>query len=1106
MGLGGHTSRSVSLRHGFVVPTVIGALVLGLSIAPHKFDAPAFASSSCPGSMEGSGTEADPCKVTTAEQLNQVRNGLDLNYLQTAVIDLISFENWVPIGSANNDTHGFTGVFDGGTFAISNLTVSRPGGEYVGLFGAARGDSIIRNVRLENVSVFGEKRVGSIAGRTRGEVLNSSASGTVRAEEERVGGLVGQGSGDANLAGELVFIGDVTGGTIRSVSGASQGIGGIVGRMSGNTSVSVAYVRGTVSGNNAGGIAGSSSTNPSTLSSMFAAVEIKKTRPEDSLGGAVVGRVDHCDDGIADSAYWDTDLFPRAYGITEPDPDEGGTCPPTLDAVGLTTAQMTGKAAETNMDKLFEGSTPWRSVAIPEDGYPVFEWQRGEEIEVTVSVQDGDSGPVSGAAIRFASGDSLFGDVTGATGTAGQFTTKVYSVPHQAVSATATIAGESLTSSAGGPFVAGDTKTLTLSLSNVTVGTATSDVTTTNEVVNGVNRRTFTAAGPNATLSATQLRDGLLGGNVTIVASGNITLSNWSAPTLGETRQLVLQAGENVTTSTTVGLNGTNNPVVVSATAGGNVSLSALSATRVGDLDAGGFIRVTTETGNLTLTGVMSSGASTTSALILGAGTSSAVRDETGGDLVVSVPQGKTINQMFIVGPSGSSQLFTGAIDNSITGLIGTARFSALFSDTPSPAIQPNTRTVFVRGPDTPGGPKLSTASEDNDPAPPPRTNRRDPAPDVVAEPRVIPRQARLTSGPPDTSPVAQPVVSLGREFNPNVPPKATVNGVPINLLKTPVGSDAVSIIAGAFQFGVRVNDGGEVQTGTPSQSPELVMPRGRSVAVSGNGSFSGSFVQLWLPGTSNDSRELARIPVGADGTFASDVNFEAGTSELPVPIGRQVLQVVGYDEQGNQTVVDFTINIGQGVPSPEPNRQVGVLPDLSAGQSLATSGGLPDSASVTGVPQTGSVVVEGNSWIISVNADRDNGLVENTESGVLVRLNPSSVASWSGSGFMPATLATVWLFSEPTLLATVAIDENGEFSSEFLVDARLISPGEHTLQAQGVGSDGYIKAANLGVLVEQPVELTIESASGLLWWVVGGFLLVLTFLIFFVAVRRRRA
>jgi len=375
----------------------------------------------------------------------------------------------------------------------------------------------------------------------------------------------------------------------------------------------------------------------------------------------------------------------------------------------------------------------------------------------------------------------------------------------------------------------------------------------------------------------------------------------------------------------------------------------------------------------------------------------------------------------------------------------------------------------------------------------------------VVPAPTVTPRPTRMIPQTPSANPVSQPVVRPAFGFDPDAPARGTIGGVATNVSNTPRGSAGVSVVAGAFQFGVSLNgaEGAEVHTETPSRSPELFMPRGQSAAVSGSGSYPGSFVQLWLP-NGTTSRELARIPVRSDGTFTSEVSFAAGSLEMPVPIGRQVLQVVGYDERGNQTVVDMTINIGQGAPAPEPNRQVGELPTLAAGQSLGTSGGMPEIVSVTGLPDSGSVVVEGGGWVVSVSADRDNGVVENTAGNVLVRLDQSSMGTTSGSGFLPGTLATVWLFSEPTLMATVTVDENGEFTSEFLVDARLIAPGEHTLQIQGVGTDGYVKAANLGVLVEQPVDLTTENASGLLWWALGVFALALV-LVFLLIARRRR-
>ena len=428
-------------------------------------------------------------------------------------------------------------------------------------------------------------------------------------------------------------------------------------------------------------------------------------------------------------------------------------------------------------------------------------------------------------------------------------------------------------------------------------------------------------------------------------------------------------------------------------------------------------------------------------------------------------------------------------------GSVGTAVVTATFTPSDTSTYQSATTTFTVTVSSAGGGGGSSSTSSSRVVSSPP------PAPTIS------PRQTRLTIVGPNTDPVPRPVERLGLVFDPNAPSRATVGGAPANLVKTPVGSKYLSIAAGAFQFGVSLADadGAEVQTDTPSQSPELFVPRGQSAAVSGKGSYPGSFVQLFLPGNGDDSRELARIPVGSDGTFSSDLSFQAGALELPVPIGRQVLQVVGYDELGNQTVVDMTVNIGQGVPAPEPNREAGALPALTAGQSLATSGGIPETVSVTGVPEAGNVVVEGAGWVINVNADRDNGVVETTEGNVFVRLNPSSVGTTSGSGFLPGTLATVWLFSEPTLVATVSVNDAGEFSAEFLVDARLIPPGEHTLQVQGVGSDGYIKAANLGVLVEEPVELTTESASNMLLWVVGVFLLALVLPLFVLARRRRR-
>ncbi|MDA8887415.1 cytochrome c-type biogenesis protein CcmH [Pontimonas sp.] len=106
----------------------------------------------------------------------------------------------------------------------------------------------------------------------------------------------------------------------------------------------------------------------------------------------------------------------------------------------------------------------------------------------------------------------------------------------------------------------------------------------------------------------------------------------------------------------------------------------------------------------------------------------------------------------------------------------------------------------------------------------------------------------------------------------------------------------------------------------------------------------------------------------------------------------------------------------------------------------------------------------------------------------------------------MPGTTASVWMFSDPTLLGTVTVAEDGSFTTEFQMDSTYLPVGTHTLQVQGVGADGYIKAANLGVEVQEPVELTTQSATGLLWWGLGFLVALLAILFVFFLLRRKRA
>ena len=367
----------------------------------------------------------------------------------------------------------------------------------------------------------------------------------------------------------------------------------------------------------------------------------------------------------------------------------------------------------------------------------------------------------------------------------------------------------------------------------------------------------------------------------------------------------------------------------------------------------------------------------------------------------------------------------------------------------------------------------------------------------VPAQPTPIPR---LFSAPVRILPE--------RGFDPDAGSKARIAGQPATVTKRPLGDGGLSVEAGAFQLGITMATPEASAPSAPSSGSrsDVSIPTGQSTKVTGGGLLPGSNLQVWLPGvTGENPLELARIPVKGDGTFESELSFTARQSETPLPIGRQVLQVTGFDEDGNQTVVDMTINIGQGAPAPEPNRAVNSLPDLAPGQSLATSAGTPETVTIEARPEDREVAVLSGEWSFMVSLPEEAGVVEDAGSGAIVTLIQARTATVSGDGFQPDTRVDIWLFSDPTLLGSLIVSADGSFTGEVYLDVRYAIPGEHTLQLQGVADDGFIKAANLGVVVQEPVEFTTENASSLLLWVGLAVILLLLAVLIGVTIGRRR-
>ncbi|MEP9380662.1 MBG domain-containing protein [Aquabacter sp. CN5-332] len=182
--------------------------------------------------------------IQSMAQLEAVNSDLTNAYALAQDLDAsgVTYTNAL-IGSSASP---FTGTFAGLGHTISNLTISAPSTNYVGLFGQTGASAIIRDVGLVGGSVSGRGGVGSLVGfNSGGSITNVYATGAVTADGA-VGGLVGYNTGSIT---NVYATGAVT-------SGGDQ-VGGLVGLNSSGGSIANAYATGTVTGSTqVGGLVG----------------------------------------------------------------------------------------------------------------------------------------------------------------------------------------------------------------------------------------------------------------------------------------------------------------------------------------------------------------------------------------------------------------------------------------------------------------------------------------------------------------------------------------------------------------------------------------------------------------------------------------------------------------------------------------------------------------------------------------------------------------------------------------------------------------------------------------------------------------------------------
>lgn len=212
----------------------------------------------------GSGTKTDPYLISTPDQLNAVRQGLDQHYKLVSDIDLSAWGDWMPIGGEELERHGdplpFTGSLDGAGHVIRGMTITGKRADYqredqalgfeahcFGLFAHLEGreEKVAPGDAYEDASLSGVSNLGVVDFN-----IDLDASDVLNGMNAPVIGAIASKAENARIVGCWS-----NGGTAQASPCGS--VGGIVGWAK-NAAIRECWNGSALSGDNVGGIAGES--------------------------------------------------------------------------------------------------------------------------------------------------------------------------------------------------------------------------------------------------------------------------------------------------------------------------------------------------------------------------------------------------------------------------------------------------------------------------------------------------------------------------------------------------------------------------------------------------------------------------------------------------------------------------------------------------------------------------------------------------------------------------------------------------------------------------------------------------------------------------------
>jgi outer membrane protein OmpA-like peptidoglycan-associated protein len=205
--------------------------------------------------------------------------------------------------------------------------------------------------------------------------------------------------------------------------------------------------------------------------------------------------------------------------------------------------------------------------------------------------------------------------------------------------------------------------------------------------------------------------------------------------------------------------------------------------------------------------------------------------------------------------------------------------------------------------------------------------------------------------------------------------------------------------------------------------------------------------------------------------TITPDANYHVATVFVDgVSVGTPTSYTFSNITADHTLSATFAINSngttgpGGGLPTNPDGSTSTIVPEGTDGVK-ATESGVNDPVVLSLIQGGTGVQLAAKDWLIQIASDKKQVYGIQLPTKIQVYVIRGVNATTNGTGFLPGTIARVYLYSTRTYLGEATVQANGTFAAHFPVSAAT-TLGYHVMQVEGTAFDGKFRTAAVGLQV----------------------------------------